>query len=116
MATTLSVAAAPVSASSAQSAQNVNGGMTAAGAPLAIHGHDSVGYFTTTQSMQGSAAFTAMHDGAAYRFVSNDNMSAFKKNPAKYLPHFGGHCASGAPVGKKFDGDPRLFEIVDGSL
>jgi predicted pyridoxine 5'-phosphate oxidase superfamily flavin-nucleotide-binding protein len=51
-----------------------------------------------------------------YRFVSQANLDAFKANPAKYEPAYGGFCAYGAALGKKFDGDPRYWKIVDGRL
>ncbi len=96
--------------------QNVSGGLTAAGAPLAVHGYDPVAFFTEGVAMIGSAKYTAVHEGAAYRFVSEKNKSRFEKSPAKYLPQYGGFCAYGVSVDKKFDGDPRVFEIVDGKL
>ncbi|MEM7231897.1 MAG: YHS domain-containing (seleno)protein, partial [Planctomycetota bacterium] len=64
----------------------------------------------------GSAKFTVKHNGAAYRFASEANKLVFEENPNAYLPQFGGFCAFGVTVGKKFDGDPRLFALVDGKL
>ena len=95
---------------------NVTGGLTGAGAPLAIHGYDPVAFFTEGQAMVGSANHTAVHRGAAYRFVSEVNQKRFEKSPDSYLPQYGGFCSFGVSVGKKFDGDPRLFQIVDGEL
>lgn len=40
----------------------------------------------------------------------------FKADPAKYLPQFGGYCAFGAAMRKKFDGDPTVWKVVDGKL
>jgi hypothetical protein len=56
------------------------------------------------------------HDGGTYRFVSQANLDAFKADPAKYEPAYGGFCAYGVALGKKFDGDPRYWKIVDGRL
>ena len=95
---------------------NVSAGMTGAGAPLAIHGYDPVSYFTAGLPSIGSAKFTAKHGDAAYRFVSEANRKAFEKNPDAYLPQFGGFCAYGVTVEQKFDGDPRVWAIVDGKL
>ena len=36
--------------------------------------------------------------------------------PAPFMPAFGGYCAFGASVGKKFVGDPEVWRIVDGTL
>ncbi len=95
---------------------NVAAGLTAAGVPLAIHGYDPVAFFLESEAMLGSARHTVEHGGAAYRFVSEANRQAFERDPQRYLPQFGGFCAYGVSVGAKFDGDPRLFAIVDDKL
>jgi YHS domain-containing protein len=95
---------------------NFGAGITAAGAPLALRGYDPVAYFTDGKPTQGVAKFTGTHNGVAYYFSSPQNLDAFKANPAKYEPQYGGFCAYGAALGKKFDGDPRLWKIVNGKL
>ncbi|MDY7093954.1 MAG: YHS domain-containing (seleno)protein [Acidobacteriota bacterium] len=100
----------------ATEAINTSVGLTAAGGPLAIHGYDPVAYFTDGQARRGRADLSTVWNGAAYRFSSETNLQAFRKAPAKYAPQFGGFCAYGVAVGKKFDGDPELFRIVDGKL
>lgn len=91
-------------------------GLTTAGAPLGLHGYDPVAFFTNGKPTLGDAKYVAAHDGAAYYFASAANLDAFEANPAKYLPQYGGYCAYGVAVGKKFDGDPRFWKIVDGKL
>lgn len=91
-------------------------GLTAAGAPLALHGYDPVAYFTSGRPEHGKAEYTAKHDGAAYYFASETNREAFQANPEKYVPQYGGYCAYGVSVAKKFDGDPRFWKIVGGKL
>ena len=61
-------------------------------------------------------SITAVHNGATYRFVSEQNRDTFKKNPDQYLPQYGGFCAFGAAMGVKVDGDPDLWKIVDNKL
>ena len=95
---------------------NVSTGATIAGPGLAAHGHDVVAYFTDGAPTLGSAEFSAVHDGATYRFASQENLDAFEADPAKYAPAYGGFCAYGVAVGKKFDGDPRFWRVVDGRL
>lgn len=90
---------------------NVSRGLSAAGAPLALHGYDPVAYFTEQAPVRGSDTITEVHDGVAYRFASEGNRRLFKKSPERYAPQFGGYCAYGVAVGKKFDGDPRLWTI-----
>ncbi len=96
--------------------QNVTAGLTLAGAPLAIHGYDPVAFHTDGKAMLGNAKHTAVNDGAAYRFVNEANQKLFEKDPRKYLPAYGGFCAYGVALGAKFDGDPRVFEVVDHTL
>jgi YHS domain-containing protein len=83
---------------------------------LAVHGFDVVAYFTEGKPVQGDAKFAVVHEGATYRFVSQANLDAFKGDPDKYEPAYGGYCAYGVSVGAKFDGDPRYWKIVDGKL
>lgn len=83
---------------------------------LAAHGFDVVAYFTEKKPVQGDARFAAVHGEATYRFASQANLDAFKAEPAKYVPAYGGYCAYGVSVGAKFDGDPRLWKIVGDKL
>ncbi|MCG8357015.1 MAG: hypothetical protein MI920_15725, partial [Kiloniellales bacterium] len=102
----------------AQAADEINvvPGLSIAGAPLALHGYDPVAYFTEGGPRRGSDQFVHVHDGAAYRFSSEAHLEAFAADPARYLPAYGGFCAFGVSVGKKFDGDPNLWKIEDGKL
>lgn len=100
----------------AEDSTNTSRGLTAAGGALAVHGYDTVSYFTEGKAQRGVAEFSVNHEGAVYRFVSEKNQKAFTRNPNKYLPQFGGFCAYGVAVGKKFDGDPEVFKIVKGKL
>ncbi|WP_275272015.1 MULTISPECIES: YHS domain-containing (seleno)protein [Limnobacter] len=95
---------------------NLTNGYSAAGAPLAIHGYDPVSYFTDAAPALGDDSITVVHDGAAYRFSSKKHAEMFKKNPSRYVPQFGGYCAFGVSVGKKFDGDPRLWTVYEDKL
>jgi YHS domain-containing protein len=107
------VPAAPVRAADEV---NVSRGATLAGPGLAAHGHDVVAYFSAGGPALGNDKFAIAHNGATYRFSNQANLDAFKANPAKYEPAYGGFCAYGVALGKKFDGDPRYWKIVDGKL
>lgn len=95
---------------------NAAPGLTAAGAPLGLHGVDPVAFIDIGNRVEGRAEFTAVHDGVAYYFASKDNMKAFKSSPAAYLPQNGGFCTFGVSVGKKFDGDPQFADVRNGKL
>lgn len=83
---------------------------------LAICGYDPAAYFTLGQPTPGAARFTAAFECATYRFSTAANRGAFAKEPARYAPAFGGFCALGTSLEKKFDGDPNLWRIVGGKL
>ncbi len=85
-------------------------------AGVALRGIDPVAYFTAGKPTAGDKQFSAKYDGATYHFASAANRSEFEKSPAKYAPAFGGFCAMGAAMGKKLDGDPAYWRIVDGKL
>ena len=95
---------------------NVSTGLTIKGSPLAVHGYDVVAYHTVGRPTRGKAAFSVEYQGATYRFSSREHLRAFRRQPANYLPQYGGFCAYGVAVGGKFDGDPTLWKIVDGKL
>jgi len=95
---------------------NVVPGLSIIGAPLALHGYDPVAYFTQGQPVRGRDALAHVHQGVAYRFSNQAHLDSFKQDPERYLPQYGGFCAYGVSVGKKFDGDPHLWKIEDGKL
>jgi YHS domain-containing protein len=106
----------PVGAAAAEDELNVSKGATLSGPGLAVHGYDVVAFFTEAKPVFGTDAHAFAHNGGTYRFASQANLDAFKANPSKYEPAYGGFCAYGAALGKKFDGDPRFWKIVDGKL
>lgn len=95
---------------------NSSKGLTAAGAPLGLHGVDPVSFLQTGNRAEGTAAYTEVHDGVAYYFSSKANAKKFKKIPTSFTPQNGGFCTYGVSVGKKFDGDPKFAAVVDNKL
>jgi len=83
---------------------------------VAIAGADPVAYFTQNTSVIGKPGFSADWNGVTWRFASAENRDAFKANPTKFAPQFGGFCATGASFGKKVSIDPGQFKVVDGKL
>ncbi len=95
---------------------NISVGVTTAGVPLGLQGVDAVALSTLNAVAEGDAAHTVVHDGIAYYFSSKDSAEKFEAAPDTYLPRFGAFCAYAVALGKKFDGDPRYADIVDGKL
>ncbi|MGH1441422.1 MAG: YHS domain-containing (seleno)protein [Cellvibrionaceae bacterium] len=82
----------------------------------AVQGYDVVSYQTAKRPVRGNGHFISTYQGATYQFSSKANLALFKKDPAKYAPAYGGFCAFGVSVGKKFVGDPEVWRVVDGKL
>lgn len=82
----------------------------------AVQGYDVVSYQTGKRPIRGNGNFVSTQMKATYLFSSKANLETFENNPEKYVPAYGGYCAFGASVGKKFIGDPEVWRIVDGTL
>ena len=81
-----------------------------------ISGYDLVAYFTDGKPMRGSGYQVSVFEGVTYAFASEEHKEMFEANPEKYVPAYGGYCAYGVAVGKKFVTDPKVWRIVDGTL
>lgn len=81
-----------------------------------IRGYDPVAFFTEGRAVPGRPDFSVEYKGGTYLFATAANLDAFKANPEKYAPRYGGYCAYGVAVGKKFDIDAASWRIVDGKL
>ncbi len=83
---------------------------------LALEGYCPVAYFAVDKAVMGKPEFASTYNDVTYHFVSADAKAAFDANPKKYLPAYGGWCATGMAVQDKFPVDPTNFKIVDGRL
>jgi YHS domain-containing protein len=81
-----------------------------------VGGYDPVAYFTDGKPVRGSGYHVAVQDGVTYAFANAEHKKLFIANPNRYLPAYGGYCAYGVAVGKKFVADPEVWKIVDGRL
>lgn len=81
-----------------------------------VSGYDPVAYFTDDKAVRGSGFHVTVVDGVTYAFASAEHQKMFEANPQKYLPAYGGYCAYGLGVGKKFVADPEIWKIVEGKL
>jgi YHS domain-containing protein len=102
--------AAVAGSAAAAAAVNIDGG------GVAVGGYDVVAYFVHGLPQRGQSEFSAAHDGATYRFASAANLAAFRADPDRYVPQYGGYCAYGAARGYKAPVDPTAWRIVEGKL
>jgi len=83
---------------------------------VALQGYDPVALVTDAKPVKGDAKYPARHNGAVYFFTSKEHLDAFKTNPAKYEPAFGGYCAYGVSRNKLVEVDIAASQVVDGKL
>ncbi len=87
------------------------------GSGLALQGYDPVAYFTDHAPAQGKAAFESVYQGVTYRFATAEHRRLFDADPARYLPTYGGWCASAmGDGGRKVAIDPTNFKVKNGRL
>ncbi len=82
---------------------------------LALKGFDPVAYFDGP-AVEGKAEFTATHRGVNYRFASAEHRTRFLAAPEKFLPAYGGWCATAMAKGEKVEIDPANFKVTGGRL
>ena len=83
---------------------------------IAIEGYDPVAYFDNDPK-KGKKEYALSYKGLKYQFANEQNKEAFKSNPRKYEPQYGGWCAYAmGNDGSKVDIDPDTYKIVDGKL
>ena len=98
----------------AQEAEVVNTGYFG---DVAIRGYDPVAYFTENKAVEGSEKFSHHWLGATWHFASAKNRDLFIREPLKYAPQYGGHCADGVSLGTITTNiDPKAWRIIDGKL
>ena len=83
---------------------------------VGVQGYDLVSYHTGKKPLRGTGNHISVYKKVTYLFVSEKNKQLFLKAPEKYVPAYGGYCAYGVSVGKKFVGDPDVWKVVDGKL
>lgn len=83
---------------------------------LMLKGADVVAYFTQGKFAQGSPQYRSSYQGVDFRFASAEHKALFDKEPAKYLPQYGGYCANGIVYGIPWGGDADTWKMVDGKL
>lgn len=81
-----------------------------------LAGHDVVAYWTLGRHAMGSPQFKSTYEGISFRFMSAEHKAAFDREPARYLPQYGGYCANGLVYGIPWGGDADTWRIEDGRL
>ncbi|MEM8945150.1 MAG: YHS domain-containing (seleno)protein [Planctomycetota bacterium] len=83
---------------------------------IALEGYCPVAYFAVNKAIRGKQEFAVTHNDVTYYFVNADAMKLFQADPVKYLPAYGGWCATGMAMQHTVPVDPTNFKIVNGRL
>ena len=83
---------------------------------LAIEGYDAVAYFTENRPVKGDKKYELEWEDAKWRFSSAENLTAFREDPERYAPQYGGYCAWAVSNGDTAGIDPSQFSVVDDKL
>ncbi|WP_420405576.1 YHS domain-containing (seleno)protein [Nisaea sp.] len=83
---------------------------------VAVGGYDPVSYFSSDGPVKGSEDHTLVYNGAEWHFATAANRDAFRQDPARYAPQYGGYCAWAVAQGSTAKGDPANWKIVNGKL
>jgi len=83
---------------------------------LALQGYDPVAYIKQGRAVKGSKSITAEHNGVTYWFATDADRKLFTESPGKFLPAYGGWCATAMAKGEKVEVDPTNFKVTNGRL
>ena len=84
---------------------------------VAIKGYDPVAYFTEGKPRKGDAKLVHEWNGAKWYFATAEHRDAFKAEPEKYAPQFGGYCAWAVSQNYTAGVDPETaWKLVNGKL
>jgi len=84
---------------------------------IILKGCDAVAYVKERKPVKGNPAIESAYQGATYLFASVANKADFDKDPAKYVPQYGGFCAYGVTNGVLADvNGPSAFAVYKGKL
>jgi YHS domain-containing protein len=123
LSTALLSAALLVGGCAAINAQNPSGNLRPVNAHVVgeqsgvmLKGHDVVSYFTQGKHAMGSPQFASTYENVTFHFASAAHKALFDKEPAKYIPQYGGYCANGVVYGIPWGGDADTWRIEGGKL
>ncbi len=82
----------------------------------AIDGYDPVAYFTEGKARKGAPEHAYEWNGATWHFASAANLDAFRLEPERYAPRYGGYCAWAVGHAYTARPDPQAWHVADGKL
>lgn len=95
------------------------GGIFGAPWEYAVNGYDVVAYYSLAEgasAVEGSDKFVTEYLGEKWRFSNAENLAAFKDDPDRYRPQYGGYCAWAIANDRLAKGDPNVWYVYEGKL
>ena len=84
--------------------------------PYALRGFDTTAYWSDRQAKKGASTHVVNWRGAEWRFASADDAAAFRADPERFEPQFGGYCARAMSFKKTVPADPEVWRIYGDKL
>lgn len=82
---------------------------------VAFDGNDLVSYFDG-KAEKGLEKYTLEYEGIKLRFKDYDNLVTFNQDSEKYIPAYGGWCATAVTAGILTEPNYSMFKIQEGQL
>lgn len=70
-----------------------------------------VAYAAMSKAVKGEMKFASTYKGKTYYMLSEEAKKMFDAEPTKYIPQYGGQCATAMAMGKKLESDPEIFSV-----
>jgi hypothetical protein len=83
---------------------------------LAIGGIDPVACFEAAAPVRGLPGLSLDWMGAAWRFATEANRTAFAADPDRWAPRYGGYCAYAVSSNQIAPTEPEAFTVYGGRL
>jgi NADH dehydrogenase len=83
---------------------------------LALEGHDPVAYVEQQRAVPGRPELSLPYRGATYLFSTPAHREMFARDPKRWLPAYGGWCATAMAEGRRVGVDPGSFLVSGGRL
>jgi hypothetical protein len=83
---------------------------------LALQGYDPTAYLDERKAVLGDKKIESAFRGITYRFASTSARDKFNADPVKYIPAYGGWCATAMAKNDKVEIDPKNFKVSGGRV